>query len=903
MQTRSSKFEGPLPGCPAADAAVWKRAGRNSAEPPGTRVALKLDASTCGGYVNKLRSCAAAMRAHPESMPGSTQQDICGVIDGLQEWRFQLLGVHYTTGIPKFRHTSLQLLQCIRAMKFLKGGSTSLYQTAMACIRAVLPKAFQDEFVRRCTVAKLNPSPSLIWHGELSVDLALIILEKNRLQFQTGSFYRYDMCDSSEQQSYDWLWSMHREIHCSRIIEVYEAVQSLASAFEEYVRDLKASAGDDEEAIIAGLLAPPQELWKPWLACIKEHVREHINPPAALTSGHKTVVHKAAARLWGWGLQQFKPKEQLEEYRESFVSHCSDLGVEASLPKCYVESAMGLLPSWFCAESGLDLDIDVDIDSGKDLEAQAQHTLSCDPIDGAMLSPDSDLPIDGAELSDDDEEPKSLPASTFPKALMPNAMAWAGLEHVSDNALSEVHKNLVHWPVFFASLKNFEGLLRKPQRRRRLVWTCLHGRRYQKLSVYFKNFSASLYEKRWKEVLRFLRALIPLLKPLALCWDQALYVSGVDYQGLKAPDGDAINADDEPDGERDHDGLIFDPSRLTRDLRDPIFPVYAQAQNHAERVSNKLTEHFGCCPCHRSMALLLSPGNRRRMFKAHYGQGFGSCPMSGSNASGLAAGEITEVLDKLWEHEESELMLYQLFPTSQPLTEEQWSVVLSDFNHMRHALCLEHSIKNHYAGRLPNVMAVLSHLNEDGARAGAVKIIQQIDEDPREEAHDYITWRDLRPGAEFRSQVLKFSQGELRVNLSLPVRERIASIFFTPVIETPAEEKHARVSLESKRRLNPVRVSLANRLPLLERNLTSGKIDMKELLCAFDLARSLRKVPEVLGINLHPDLDDVDYPGSHAQRNMIASIVYRCDLSSMYKRFKTLMKNRAWILGGRSKRQ
>ena len=106
-------FEGPLPGCPAADAAVWKRAGRNSAEPPGTRDALKFDASTCGDYVNKLRSCAAAMRAHPESMPGSTQQDICGVIDGLQEWRFQLLGVYYTTGIPKFRHTSLQLLQCI----------------------------------------------------------------------------------------------------------------------------------------------------------------------------------------------------------------------------------------------------------------------------------------------------------------------------------------------------------------------------------------------------------------------------------------------------------------------------------------------------------------------------------------------------------------------------------------------------------------------------------------------------------------------------------------------------------------------------------------------------------------------------------------------------------------------
>jgi hypothetical protein len=95
--------------------------------------------------------------------------------------------------------------------------------------------------------------------------------------------------------------------------------------------------------------------------------------------------------------------------------------------------------------------------------------------------------------------------------LMPNAVTVAELQHICDNAQSLVHTELEHWAVFWREIKNWEALLGSPERMRRYIWTCVRRSKYAWAENKLLGFSATLYEKRWKEVVNFLKAFNPLL--------------------------------------------------------------------------------------------------------------------------------------------------------------------------------------------------------------------------------------------------------------------------------------------------------------------------------------------------------------------------------------------------------
>ena len=50
-------------------------------------------------------------------------------------------------------------------------------------------------------------------------------------------------------------------------------------------------------------------------------------------------------------------------------------------------------------------------------------------------------------------------------------MTIAGLQHIMNNLLCDVHVRLSHWDAFYAEAKQFESLLTIPERRSRFVWT------------------------------------------------------------------------------------------------------------------------------------------------------------------------------------------------------------------------------------------------------------------------------------------------------------------------------------------------------------------------------------------------------------------------------------------------
>ena len=75
---------------------------------------------------------------------------------------------------------------------------------------------------------------------------------------------------------------------------------------------------------------------------------------------------------------------------------------------------------------------------------------------------------------------------------------------------------MAYWDSFRPQFKNFEAFLNVPERRSRFQWACLRNTRYQCFEEKFNSYGASLYEARWKEVVKFVKAVIKILKVLVL---------------------------------------------------------------------------------------------------------------------------------------------------------------------------------------------------------------------------------------------------------------------------------------------------------------------------------------------------------------------------------------------------
>ena len=110
---------------------------------------------------------------------------------------------------------------------------------------------------------------------------------------------------------------------------------------------------------------------------------------------------------------------------------------------------------------------------------------------------------------------------------------------------------------------------------------------------------------------------------------------------------------------------------------------------------------------------------------------------------------------------------------------------------------------------------------------------------------------------------------------------------FVPVTGTCIEEKHGRVAhAVALRKIGAIGVSLANRLPLLERWIGQGHVDIVDLMDSFDLARKVKDIPGLLGFEDHPELQDLDSLTSQEARTKVTNIIYRCDLAHMFRSMK-----------------
>ena len=97
------------------------------------------------------------------------------------------------------------------------------------------------------------------------------------------------------------------------------------------------------------------------------------------------------------------------------------------------------------------------------------------------------------------------------------ALPIPGMLHIIHNLCRDMHSVLPKWPELWGQLKNFEQLLSKSYRRKRLITTCVLDAAcdVSRATAQLEAFSCTLYEQRWGCVTAFAAKLQPLLPLLA----------------------------------------------------------------------------------------------------------------------------------------------------------------------------------------------------------------------------------------------------------------------------------------------------------------------------------------------------------------------------------------------------
>jgi hypothetical protein len=681
---------------------------------------------------------------------------------------------------------------------------------------------------------------------------------------------------------YDWLWSLYVIIAKEKLCPTFWAVTKLKIGIEEYVAKLRAARkpGDDAELSVAELTTVLDER-KPWLRQIKDSMIFVVNPPCALTGGHAGIADKVSTEAYKMHLGT-EPEEHLSDEATTYRSNTADMGVEIGLARFRLaddKTAEHLLPPWLeRRELGPDLEEEVEPSDLPELEES----------DGSAL------PLD-VEYGDRGEVPNSPPPRLpqparapvrFGGEYLPKCHTLAGLEHLANNLNSDVNHSMSHFKAVFSDLKQLEALLGS-YRKKTFVWTCIRKTRYAKYEAQFLNFNGSLYEQRWHEVVSFIKKVRRLIIIVTLTFSSERFLSGLDRDGLAEQSSVAATRlrKEKTAGRSD-----FDPHKLEKALGGAFFHFYIFMIERLDSVPTEFAKDNAICACHRALLHGLGSYRTRLVLQAHYGPGVNMCPMSCKNLPELIDEGVEEAMNEQKAIMEDEIKVFCPPPNVRPMTDRDWEDIFDDFRQGFRASLMLLNVKTDYVHRLPVSIGGLAVASEERALHHAIKVRAAFQRDPRKEVHDPRTWELLAPGCPFVIELDKFIEHAGRVKrceLSLYFQEEVAVFRFIFVNETAAEERHAIAAVDLRRHyLGPVRMSLSNRMPMVQRSLKYGFVSGMDLLRCFSAARSLLKVPDILGLSNHPSLKLFSRVGDKVRpaemRVAVCKVLYRCDLIDMF---------------------
>ena len=328
------------------------------------------------------------------------------------------------------------------------------------------------------------------------VDIAMLLDSQSR--FAEGvPMQRYLWMDSSPQIGRNWLWVQEHVLPQAKAVhlmyQVWELIAHMSAVEPDQLRDYDVVSPPHIRALCKSVML---------------NLRHHVHTPVALGSGMAKEVHEAAAVAHVCSLAAGGGMQGLKTYLSEVRATCTDMGTELGLSSLQV-SADILLPPWLrrCRPMAAD---DAEELGGAILHGE-ELPVCCDDEEDMYCSLHAD---DEEELLDDDAAGGlnegsgggSGPADADIDLFLPRSIPVAGLQHVLDNLTSDTHRHLKHWPAYHASLKNLEAFLSYRFRRERFTRWCLRGTPHACREQDFANWSKTLYDKRWREVVAFVRS-------------------------------------------------------------------------------------------------------------------------------------------------------------------------------------------------------------------------------------------------------------------------------------------------------------------------------------------------------------------------------------------------------------
>ena len=446
-------------------------------------------------------------------------------------------------------------------------------------------------------------------------------------------------------------------------------------------------------------------------------------------------------------------------------------------------------------------------------EDSASDDLHLD-LDGPMCSPPPGPDVDAANHQD------SQDIEDADRFFMNNSLTIPGMQHIIHNMYKDVHEKLEGWDDFYVELKNLAGLLGVKERRQRFQFTCLDGTRFEAYSYLFDDFSASLYEARWGEVVKFMKETRKLVIVLRLAWDEQRYLDGVSING--EPTAAKLSAEAAGTAK-------FNPRMLTLMLNKGMHMVYGKQILALDAIPDKVCGWSETCVCHEGLLFGLSRRERMTLMRHHYGSGWNSCPLDGCKAPEMAAGLLQLIIGDLFKECEGLAVDYATVANIH-LTDDDWKIITTAFQIARVYIVGVLQVKLDFWQRLPWLLCTQALLSESEARRFATRIIEDFAKDRRKDAHDVITWKWLGDDSPLKKSLQDFARGTTWEQLPANFHFERCKFRFTPTVETTMEAKHAAIAIPAATHsLKAVKVSLANRLPMAEQLLKTNKLDVLDL--------------------------------------------------------------------------
>ena len=916
----AARYEGPRLGWPPRDAALWAHVGESILTKDAPEV-TDMTAGFLGWALQQFRVWSQEILRH--STDAATEEPrLSSVASALQGWQEALLACNGL--VPpvsvgrRFVYSSQKLVQCIRLAAGVKGGADNLASVAERSLALVAPRFLAGPMLEGWNSSpglhNAIPSATTLRRYEIALDISLILTQRHRAHGHPT--FKFAHADSSPIAGFDWLWTQWTEIGVHQAPSAYVAICKLAGLAKELRDAADALPEDDDDCPVSAAVNDPPQHWKQFNQIINNSFHEVVNPPTSLGSGHRSLSSKAAALVFAMALHC--PEDiPLSEFAEGFRCMTTDMGVEFGLADFHILDHAELLPEWVRSAR---CPVERDCEESESASAEGEIGSACTAVftptwhesvgsqdaDGPMLSDSGsddrhDDPADAgsrAGVVAVEAEPCSVAspvvaepvaedcAQPEPRRLLHKAFTFPGLQHISNNLCSDVHKSLSHWGQFWKDIKNLESLLSVDERRSRFVACCLRGSALQHLERKFKSFKSSpLYEPRWKAVLSFLNAAEALLPIIAAVWDAGKYTRGVDDSEEARPAQAAAQRKQE-----EQRGIAkFDVQALTTSLRSGLFWFYFVMCGMLERVPPALAAFGECCPCHEALVRDMTEYKRRMFFERIFGPGIHCCPCAGMVAPELIAGRLDLEKEKAFRDLCAELQTLQPLPKGAMPTDSEWQIINRDLEHGQAVMVSLLQQKTQFCKALPWLLCGIAHTDLSVARRYAQLCIDRFEEDPRQVAQHRISWELLRRDSYFRRELECFISGSDIAQLSADFVRQIATFRFCIVVETTVEAKHSRVtSMRRQHAAGPVRVSLSNRLPLMERWLKRGQLDMVKLVHYFDQSRKIVEAAKLLNLEDHPCLVGFSESKGRGQKDSkvlywLTKVLYGVALESMYR--------------------